>query len=823
MKSANRVLPIVVLMSLTIILLLQTGCAGIGGNAGGGKTGMSVPSVPAGLSAAAGNAQVVLNWTASSRATAYNVKRSITTGGPYAQISTPTVPNFTDTGLTNGTAYFYVVSASNSVGQSANSAEVNATPVPPPPATPTGLAATAGNAQVSLNWNASTGATSYHVKRSTASGSETQISAPASNSFTDTGLTNGTKYFYLVSAVNSGGESANSSEVNATPTAPAAPPATPTGLQGTAGNAQVSLSWDASTGAMSYNVKRSTANGGPFSATLASPAVTNYIDTAVTNGTTYYYVVSAVNASGESANSAQASATPTGPVANVTITIDPTKTKPISLWIYGINFYSGITGAPPQLTFDRDGGNRWTAYNWETNASNAGSDYLYENDDYLSSSTVPAEAVRSFIAGDQSNGFVAGDESGPVSVTDPPDLTRFKQVVDKKSTVSSVPFTITPPTTDANVYMDEFAWALDQKFSGMGIFGTSPAHPTFVSLDNEPELWNSTHLEVQGPNPVTSDAYIAKTITLTEALKDQFPNMVIFGPVHYGFQGIYNWQGELSATPGGANWFPDKYLAALNTASATYGKPLVDVYDFHWYVEEYDANGNRAIDLSGTSLTDAQVQLIVQSPRALWDPTFTDSTNSNPWIYEELGNTPINILGRLQAKINSEFPGMKISITEYENGGWNHIAGTIAQTDNLGIFGSQGLFAASFWPPNGTYSYALAGFRAFRDFDGVGANFGDTSLQSTSSNVQNVVVYASSDGAAPGRFVFVAINRSTTSQVTAINGQALSGTAQLFQMTAASAQGQNPVQPVSIGTMAVSGSSLTITLPALSVTTIEVN
>jgi hypothetical protein len=544
--------------------------------------------------------------------------------------------------------------------------------------------------------------------------------------------------------------------------------------------------------------------------------------------------VTAVNGAGESANSAQASATPAVPTPNVSITITPTQTKPISPWIYGINFYSGITGAPPQLTFDRDGGNRWTAYNWETNASNAGSDFEYENDDFLSSSTVPAEAVRSFIAGDQSNGLaslitlqlqglVAGDESGPVSVTNPPDLSRFKQVIDKKSTVSSVPFTLTPPTTDANVYMDEFAWALDQKFSGMGIFGANPTHPTFVSLDNEPELWNSTHLEVQGPNPVTSDNYIAKTITLTEALKDQFPNIVIFGPVHYGFQGIYNWQGELSATPSGANWFPDKYLTALSTASASYGKPLVDVYDFHWYVEEYDANGNRAISLSSTTLTDAQVQLIVQSPRALWDPTFTDSTNSNPWIYEELGNTPINLLGRLQAKINSEFPGMKISITEYENGGWNHIAGTIAQADNLGIFGAQGLFAASFWPPNGTYPYALAGFRAFRDFDGSGGNFGDTSLQSNSSNVQKVVVYASADSTAPGRFVFVAINRSTTSQVTAINGQSLSGTAQLFQMTAASTQGQNPIQPVSIGTMAVSGSSLTITLPPLSVTTIEVN
>jgi len=833
MKSVNRLFPIFALVLLIAALLLHAGCASTGYSGGGGG-GTKIPTAPTGLTGTAGNAQVTLSWAASSGATGYYVKRSTTTGGPYTQIATQSGTSDTDTGLTNGTKYFYVVSAYNSAGQSANSAEVNATPALPPPATPAGLAATPGNGQVSLAWSASAAATSYHVKRSTSSGAETQISAPTSTSYTDTGLTNGVKYFYVVSAVNSGGESANSSEVSATPVAAVNPPATPTGLQATGGNAQVSLSWNASAGAASYNVKRSTTNGGPYSTSIASPTLTNYTDATVSNGTTYYYVVSAVNTAGQSANSAQASATPAAPTANVTITVNPAQTKPISPYIYGLNFYSGETGAPLQLTFDRDGGNRWTAYNWETNASNAGSDYLYENDNFLSSSTVPAEAARSFIAGDQSlgmaslitvqlQGLVAGDENGPVSVANPPDLTRFKQVVDQKSTVSSAPFTLNPPTTDANVFMDEFVWALDQKFSGMGIFGANPAHPTFVSLDNEPELWNSTHLEVQGPNPVTSDDYIAKTITMTEALKNQFPDMVIFGPVHYGFQGIYNWQGELSATPSGANWFPDKYLTALSTASASYGKPLVDVYDFHWYAEEYDANGNRSIDLSGTTLTDAQVQLIVQSPRALWDPTFTDSTNSNPWIYQELGNTPINILGRLQAKINAEFPGMKISLTEYENGGWNHIAGTIAQADNLGIFGTQGVFAASFWPPNGTYAYTLAGFRAFRDFDGAGANFGDTSLLATSSNVQNVVVYASEDSTTPGRYVFVAINRSTSSQVTAINGQSLSGTANLYQTTAASAQGQNPVQPVSIGTMPVNGSSLTITLPALSVTTIEVN
>ncbi len=708
------------------------------------------------------------------------------------------------------------------------------------PATPSGLMAAAGNAQVHLAWPAITGATRYDVKRSTMSGGPyTQISAPTSPGFVDSGLTNGTTYFYVVSAVNSAGESPNSVEASATPVAPSqtptqAPPV-PTGLVATSGNAQVALAWSVSNGATSYHLKRSTTSGGPYTQ-IAALATTAFTDTGRTNGTTYLYVVSALNSAGESINSAEASATPANTPIDVTITIDPTKTKPISPYIYGTNFYSGNTDAPPLLTLDRDGGNRWTAYNWENNASNAGSDFLYESDSFLSSSNVPAEAVRAFIAADQGRGqaslitvplqgLVSADESGPVSTTNPPDLTRFRQVVDKKSTVSAAAFTVTPPTSDANVYPDEFLWALNQKLPG--IFAANATHPTFISFDNEPELWNSTHLEVQGPNPVTSDNYIAKTIALSKALKDQFPDALIFGPVHYGFQGLYNWQGELSTTPNGTNWFPDKYLQALNTASITYGKPLLDVYDFHWYAEDYDANGTRILNLTSTSLTAAQVQLIVQSPRNLWDPTFNDTGNSNPWIFNELGQKPINILGRLQAKINAAFPGTKIAITEYESGGWNHIAGTIAQTDNLGIFGSQGVFAATFWPPNGTYSYALAGFRAFRGFDGANASFGDTSLQTTSSNVQNVVVYASSDSSTPGRTVFVAINRSTSVQVTAINGQRLSGTAHLYQMTAASAQPQaaagSTVQPIAAGTMAANGSTLTVALPALSVTTIDVH
>jgi hypothetical protein len=91
------------------------------------------------------------------------------------------------------------------------------------PAAPSGLAAVAGNQQISLTWNASAGATSYHVKRGTvAGGPYTQVAAPTTNSDTDTGLTNSTAYYYVVSAVNSYGESANSSEISATPAGPSA-------------------------------------------------------------------------------------------------------------------------------------------------------------------------------------------------------------------------------------------------------------------------------------------------------------------------------------------------------------------------------------------------------------------------------------------------------------------------------------------------------------------------------------------------------------------------------------------------------------------------
>jgi hypothetical protein len=179
-----------------------------------------------------------------------------------------------------------------------------------PPA-PTNLTASAvSSSQINLSWSASSGATSYNVKRATVSGGPyaTIATGVTATSYSDTGLSASTTYYYVVSAVNSAGESPNSSEKSAT-TLVAIPPA-PTGLTATAvSSSQINLSWSASTGATSYNVKQATVSGGPYTTIASGVTATNYSNTGLTPSTTYYYVVSAVNTSGESPNSSEKSAT----------------------------------------------------------------------------------------------------------------------------------------------------------------------------------------------------------------------------------------------------------------------------------------------------------------------------------------------------------------------------------------------------------------------------------------------------------------------------------------------------------------------------------
>jgi fibronectin type 3 domain-containing protein len=275
------------------------------------------PPAPTGLTATAGSSQVSLSWGASAGATSYSIYRGTSAGGESATaIATGvTSASYVDTTVTNGTTYYYKVTAVNSSGASGYSNEASATPVSGLPAAPAALTATAGNAQVALSWTASSGATSYNVYRGSLPGQEntTPIATGiTTTSYLDTTVNNGPTFYYKVTAVNSAGTSSYSNEASATPTAPALPPA-PTGLTATAGNTLAVLSWTASTGATSYNVYRGTSSGGESTTAIATGiTTTSYTNTGLTNGTAYYYKVAAVNSSGTSTYSNEASATPTG-------------------------------------------------------------------------------------------------------------------------------------------------------------------------------------------------------------------------------------------------------------------------------------------------------------------------------------------------------------------------------------------------------------------------------------------------------------------------------------------------------------------------------
>ncbi len=266
------------------------------------------PAAPANLIASGGDAVVGLSWSASSGATGYNVLRSLTSGSGYSGIAANvTAASYDDTTVSNGTTYYYVVQAANSAGSSGYSNEASATPACAVPPAPAALTAAAGNAQVLLSWSGSSGAASYSVKRSNASGGPyAAIQAGVTGtSYTDTAVVNGTTYYYIVSALNSCGESANSGQASATPVMSA--PASPTSLTAAAVSAtQVSLAWtDNASNEAGFRIERCMGSGctGFIQIAEVGANITSYSDTGLAASTRYSYRVRAYNTGGPSAYS----------------------------------------------------------------------------------------------------------------------------------------------------------------------------------------------------------------------------------------------------------------------------------------------------------------------------------------------------------------------------------------------------------------------------------------------------------------------------------------------------------------------------------------
>ncbi|GIP21044.1 hypothetical protein [Paenibacillus sp. J22TS3] len=175
------------------------------------------------------------------------------------------------------------------------------------------LSATGDDGKVYLSWDPFPNATGYNVKRATTQNGPYVVikSNVIETNFTDTTVTNGTTYYYVINPIVAGAERPKSNVASATPTGTTNPQPTPapSNLTATAGDTKASLNWTGSTGA-TYTIKRSLTANGPYTSIASNVTDQSYTDTNVINGTTYYYVVTATVSGAESINSNEASATP---------------------------------------------------------------------------------------------------------------------------------------------------------------------------------------------------------------------------------------------------------------------------------------------------------------------------------------------------------------------------------------------------------------------------------------------------------------------------------------------------------------------------------
>jgi mannan endo-1,4-beta-mannosidase len=175
----------------------------------------------------------------------------------------------------------------------------------------------------------------------------------------------------------------------------------------------------------------------------------------------------------------------------------------------------------------------------------------------------------------------------------------------------------------------------------------------------------------------------------------------------------------------------------------------------------------------------------VQAPRALWDPTYREKS----WIDDSLGGKSIRLIPWFDDKIAKQYPGTKLSMTEYDFGAGGHISGGIAEADVLGVFGREGVYMANYWGTgagNGELPvYVGAAFKLYRNYDGKGGAFGDAAVTTTAADVTKASVYAATDSKRPGVLTVIVINKDQRAKYAgqlAIQGTAKYRVSQVYRL-----------------------------------------
>ena len=547
------------------------------------------------------------------------------------------------------------------------------------------------------------------------------------------------------------------------------PPGAPTGLAATAGVQQVSLSWTASTGASSYNVKRATTHGGPYTK-ISSPSATSYNDTGLTNGTTYYYVVSAVNAAGESGNSSEASATPAAAATTINVTVDVLANRhAISSYVYGGAYpKDAATVTDSGLSVVRWGGNATSTYNWQLHTYNADNDYYFEdfnangfgnNTDGDSaqfitdvkaagSNPLMTMVMLPWVAqsAENKNGHWSFSVAthGAQCHTDPFNSDAGDGIV-LASNCETQPTYITANATDLNntyfpllddhtqtcpsgttcVYRSDWAAALATAFG-------SSRH--FYNMDNEIDIWGGTHRDVH-PAPSGYDELASMYLKEAGNLKVWDPQAIRLGPVSCCWWFYWNGaNGSDKGTHAGVDFLP-WWLNEVYWQDQISGSRSLDIFDIHAYPDGPDTS----------TYTQAQKQaLAVSIYRDYWDPTLVSpsATINQPYTTNIQPNKTVAFrIPRMRAIVNMIYPGTPLAFTEWSApfAGEGDFSTALGDADAYGILGRERVYLASRWTapdpspmrhptvPNPNY---LA-LKLYTNYDGAHHGFGTMSVSTT--------------------------------------------------------------------------------------------
>ena len=488
----------------------------------------------------------------------------------------------------------------------------------------------------------------------------------------------------------------------------------------------------------------------------------------------------------------------------VSITVNASLNRhAISPLIYGVAFASSNQLSDLNLPLNRSGGNNETRYNWQISAHSLDADWFFES--YPDANATPGSSADDFVA----NSKAGGAQS---MITIPmigwaPKLGAGRNIlwsysvakygaqksVDQYRTdagngiasPSGIAITNNDPN-DANFPTNSaFEQTYVQHLINRWGSSTNGGVPYFI-MDNEHSIWQSTHQDVHPVGP-TMQEIRDKIFDYASMVKSNDPNALVCGPEEWGWNGyLYSgYDQQWSGAHGDYNQahYPDRtanggmdylpwLLDQLHQNETSTGVRLLDYFTLHCYPQEGSVSGD-AVD-SATEL------LRNQSTRVFWDSNYVDPS----WI-----NNIIMLIPRMKNWVTNYYPGTKTGITEYNWGAEPSINGATAQADILGIFGRENLDLATRWATPDVTTPTYKAIKMYRNYDGNKSTFGDTSIQTTVPNPDNLSAFSAvrtSDGALTLMVINKDINNPTPVIANLANFNAM-GTAQRWQLTSGNA------------------------------------